>query len=184
MAVSGLERVGSQRVPVRPGPGPWRRARIAWAARLRAPQLDRELAAGHSAHPGHDAPGQSAPVGHGAPGQSAVLELRAARLTGQRSRRRLAAGLARVRCSLDDPTAGLTAAIRPDRREVVAARTAIATLERRLRAPRPVRARGMAMLQMLLTEDASPLYRPAEAGALGRSLLAAAAELEPRGAAG
>jgi hypothetical protein len=40
------------------------------------------------------------------------------------------------------------------------------------------------MLQMLLTEDASPLYRPAEAGALGRSLLAAAAELEPRGAAG
>ena len=78
-----------------------------------------------------------------------------------------------------DTAPGFTAAVRPDRREVLAARTVIEALERRLRAPEPVSARGMAILGGLLTEGTSPLYRPDEAGDLGSQLRAAAAALEP-----
>ena len=81
--------------------------------------------------------------------------------------------------SATDGAPGFTAAVRPHRREVLAARTVIETLERRLRAPEPVSARGMAMLGGLLTEGTSPLYRPDEPGALGSQLRAAAAALEP-----
>ena len=76
-------------------------------------------------------------------------------------------------------TRGFSAAVRPDRREVIAARTVLATLDRRLRAAEPVSARGVALLESLLTDGTSPLYRPAELGALGSQLRAAAAALEP-----
>jgi hypothetical protein len=62
---------------------------------------------------------------------------------------------------------------------VLAASTVLAVLERRLRAPEPVTPRGMALIMMLLTEGAGPLYRPSERGALGSRLRAAAAALEP-----
>ena len=81
--------------------------------------------------------------------------------------------------SATDTAPGFTAAVRPHRREVLAARTVIEALERRLRAPEPVSARGMAILGGLLTEGTSPLYRPDEPGALGSQLRAAAAALEP-----
>ena len=55
----------------------------------------------------------------------------------------------------------------------------LATLERRLRAPEPVSAQGIAMLESLLTDGASPLYLPTEPGELGSRLRAAAAALEP-----
>ena len=66
-----------------------------------------------------------------------------------------------------------------DRREVIAARTVLATLDRRLRAAEPVSAQGIALLESLLTDGASPLYLPTEPGALGSRLRAAAAALEP-----
>jgi hypothetical protein len=134
---------------------------VAWIAQCRAGQLDRELAAGKSAQ------------------ASQVIARRADRITRRRSRGRLADGLASVRRSADDPRPGLSAAVRPDVAGVLGARTVIEAVERRLRAPEPVRARGVAMLQLLLTENASPLYRPAGPGALAGSLRAAAAELEP-----
>jgi hypothetical protein len=91
----------------------------------------------------------------------------------------VAAGLTRA---ADDAVAGphaFSAAVRPDAREVVAARVVLATLDRRLRASEPVSARGVALLESLLTDGISPLYRPTEPGALGSRLRAAAAALEP-----
>ena len=129
--------------------------------RWEAARLDRELAAGVS------------------PRTSEALALRARRITRRRSRASVARGLARALSSAIDTGAGFTAAVPPNRREVLAARTIIDTLERRLRAPEALTARGMAMLHELLTEPASPLYRPDEPGALGSRLRAAAAALEP-----
>jgi hypothetical protein len=74
---------------------------------------------------------------------------------------------------------GFSAAVGPNRRELLAARTVLGALERRLRAPEPVAARGVALLYTLLTDASSALYRPGEPGALGSELRAAAAALEP-----
>ncbi len=135
--------------------------RLALISGWHAGELDDQLAAGVS------------------PGASALLTIRSERLISRRYRARVAAGLARVVRDAEATTRGFSAAVRPDRREVIAARTVLATLDRRLRAAEPVSPRGVAMLQSLLTDGASPLYRPTEVGALGSRLRAAAAALEP-----
>jgi hypothetical protein len=127
----------------------------------RAAELDRQLAAGT------------------APGASAELALRARVITGPRSRRQVADGLLRARRAARNKVPGLSAAIRPNADEVLAARVVLSAIDRRLRAPEPVTARGLAMLRMLLTDGASPLYAPRERGALGSQLRAVAAVLEP-----
>lgn len=161
VTVLGLERVASPWVTLRLGAERWRRVRLAVIVWCQAAQLDRQLAAGTS------------------PQASPGIGLRARRITGRRSRKRLADGLVRALSSAQDSTPGFSAAVRPHRREVLAARIVLAALDRRLRAPEPVTAHGVAMLQMLLTEGSSPLYRPSEPGALGSRLRAAAAALEP-----
>jgi hypothetical protein len=62
---------------------------------------------------------------------------------------------------------------------VLAASTVLAAIDRRLRAPHPVTAEGMAQLLVLLTDGDSALYHRSEPGALGSRLRAAAATLEP-----
>ena len=161
MSVADFERIAYPPLSLRPRAGPWRRVRFALIAGWRAAELDRELAAGVS------------------PRGSELLAIRSERLTGKRYRVRMAAGLARVVRDADATTRGFSAAVRPDRREVIAARTVIATLDRRLRAAEPVSAQGVALLESLLTDGTSPLYRPTEPGALGSRLRAAAAALEP-----
>jgi hypothetical protein len=161
MSVADLERLSCPPVSLLPGGGWARRVRLALIATWRAGELDRQLADGAS--PSADAP----------------LAIRGRRLTSRRYRARVAAGLARAVRDAEAPTRGFSAAIRPDRREVLAARTVLATLDRRLRAPEPVSAQGIAMLESLLTEGASPLYLPTEPGELGSRLRAAAAALEP-----
>jgi hypothetical protein len=170
---AGTARIGPSRVGLAPSKGTasswipaplarcWRWVRLAAIVRWDAVRLDRLLAAGVS------------------PRGSDALALRAHVITRRRSRARLACGLSRLLRSAIDSRGGFTAAVPPNRREVLAARTIIVTLECRLRAPEPLTAHGMAMLQELLTEPASPLYRPAEPGALGSRLRAAAAALEP-----
>jgi hypothetical protein len=125
-----------------------------------APGLDRQLAAGAS------------------PQGSRVLALRARRITSRRTRGRIADGLARVMRDARATRVGFSAAVAPDRRQLLAARTVLGALERRLRAPEPVAARGVALLHVLLSDGSSPLYRPGEPGALGSELRAAAAALE------
>lgn len=78
----------------------------------------------------------------------------------------------------------MTAAIQPHTDEIIAARVVLNALDRRLRAPEPVTARGMAMLCRLVTDGASALYAPTARGALGSELRAIAAALEPDGWAG
>ena len=161
MSVADLERVWypPRRRSLPRGRRRWRRIRLGLIAGWRAGELDRQLAGGAS------------------PGASALLAIRGRRLTSRRHRVRVAVGLARaVRDA--DPTRGSSAAVRPDRREVIASRAVLGTLDRRLRAFEPVTAHGVALLESLLTDGESPLYQPAEPGALGSQLRAAAAALE------
>jgi hypothetical protein len=138
----------------------WRR-RTRWAllARWHAETLDRALAAGAGPYAG------------------ALIAVRAQQLTTARSRRRLAAGLARVRRDAVDALSGFTAAVAPDRHEVAAAAPEIAALERRLSDGERVEAAGVAMLRLLLTDGESPLYDPVGAGSLARHLRAVAGAL-------
>lgn len=161
MSIARLERAPYRRFALPGRVGRWQRIRLAPIAWWRAASLDHELAAGTD------------------PGTSALLALRAQRISGRRCRVRVADGLARVMRDAQARSAGFSAAVRPDRREVLAARTVLAALDRRLRAPEPVTPRGVALLEELLTDGASQLYRPTEPGALGSGLRAAAAALEP-----
>jgi hypothetical protein len=161
MSVADLDRVSYPPLSLRPRGGRRRRVRLALIAGWRAAELDSQLAAGAS------------------PAADALLAIRARRLTSRRYRARMAAGLARAVRDAEGAGRGFTAAVRPDRREVIAARTVLATLDRRLRAAEPVSAQGIALLESLLSDGASPLYRPTEPGALGSQLRAAAAALEP-----
>jgi hypothetical protein len=164
MAVTRLEHVVHPPVGLRPRARPWLRFYRALVAHWYAGQLDRRLAEGAS------------------PRASALLAIHAERITGRRSRARVADGLARARRDAHAAQPGISAAIPPNASEVRAARIVLGTLERRLLAPEPVTPRGVALLRILLTDGASPLYRPGERGALGSDLRAAAAALEEQAA--
>jgi hypothetical protein len=135
--------------------------RLSALVRWDGARLDRELAAGISLQ------------------SSEALALRGRRITGRRRRVSVARGLARVVRTANDTSPGFTAAVPVNREEVLRARAVIEVIERRLCTPEPVMARGVAMLNELLTEATSPLYRPVEPGELGSQLRAAAAALEP-----
>ena len=131
------------------------------SATLRGVTLDRELAAGVD------------------PETNAVLALRARRLTGPRGRKLVIDGLAGALSRATDGTAGFSAAVRPQARELRDASPVLTALESRLRGSAPVTARGVALLRVLLTDAASPLYQPSAPGELASRLRAAAAALEP-----
>jgi hypothetical protein len=160
MAVTDLNRSvapwASLRSRVRRG----RSIRLAILSRLQAGELDRQIAAGVDLR------------------SSPLLATRARSLVRARRRNHLAAGLARGLKSAERGGQRLSTALAPDRREVLAARVVIGALERRLRSSEPVDPRGVAILQTLLTDGESALYRPSEAGALGSRLRAAAVALE------
>ena len=101
-----------------------RGALLALAVRLRSDALDRELVAGTD------------------PLSTGSLRLRARQLVGRRSRRSLSAGLSRTRRAAESASWELTAAVPPNRAEVLAARPVLAEVERRLRAAGPISARG------------------------------------------
>ncbi|HUO72810.1 MAG TPA: hypothetical protein VMU39_18730 [Solirubrobacteraceae bacterium] len=161
MSVSRFEGVSPPLVGTERSPRRRRWIHLALIAWWQAPRLDADLAAGVN------------------PSATAVLGVRAQLITRRRSRRRVADGLAGALARARGGTPGLTAAIAPHTREVLSARAVLSALDRRLRAPEPVSARGMAMLRTLLTDGTSPLYQPAGPGALGSRLRAAAAALEP-----
>jgi hypothetical protein len=148
------------------GRAPWRRLHTALSARWHGAELDGQLAAGER------------------PWVSDALAARARQITTGRSRRQLAAGLAGVLRSARARGPAWTAAARPNVPDVVEARAVLATLDRRLRAPEPVAAQGVAMVRALLVDGNGLLYRPREPGALGSYLRAAAAALEPPKLAG
>ena len=62
---------------------------------------------------------------------------------------------------------------------VLEAEDAITTMIARLSSAKPVRAQGMAMAERILTNaDGSPLYNPAEPGALQREITVATVAME------
>ncbi len=104
--------------------------------------------------------------------------MRARRLTTARGRRHVADGLAGALRSAGNGRHGFTAAVRPRSDEICDAAAVIASIERRLRAPVPVPARGVALISLLLIDGNGPLYGRGEPGSLGSRLRAAAVALE------
>jgi hypothetical protein len=143
----------------------WRRLRLTLIVRWKSAELDRRLASGMS------------------PWHSDELALRARRITRRRSRSQLAGGLSRAAHAAQE-VSGFSSAVRPHPGEVLEAGAVLSAVAQRLRAPEPVAAHGVAMVQLLLTDASSPLYCPTARGALGRRLRAAAAAMEPIDGAG
>jgi hypothetical protein len=115
--------------------------RRVWA-RLAAASLDARLRAGED------------------PRADAVLACRSRQLVSRRTRVRIAGAVERV-CSRPPKTAVFSAAIPVDWRAVEIARPALEQLASALRSRESVRALGVALTQMLLTDGTSALYRPA-----------------------
>jgi hypothetical protein len=113
------------------------------------------------------------------PQASTALALRAERLTRRRSRTSLAHGLTRALGSAKHATPGLSAAVRPQAPELIAAGSVLTGLDRRLRDPEPVNPQGVALLRELLTDASSALYQPSKPDALLNRLRTVAVTLEP-----
>ena len=116
---------------------------------------------------------------------SFALAHRAARLTSDRSRIRLAEEVDRVITAATRPTVGFSSAVPLDVREVAAAAPRLIEIRELLRSRFPVYANGVAMLKRLLRDGGGPLYSPplyspARRGALNDKLELIIAALEGR----
>jgi hypothetical protein len=110
-------------------------------ARLHAPSLDRELASGI------------------APWRSRLHAARALQLTGERNRRGLARSLERLVENAQQPRSHHRgAAVYPCREQVIEAMAAMLTVAGPLRCAAPVDARGVARLNILLSDGSGPCY--------------------------
>jgi len=108
------------------------------------------------------------------------LALRAAQLTGKRSRRTLARTLRRTVAEAHQPAMTRASVVIIRRGAVLNAELAITAMIERLESSEPVRLEGMAIAERLLANaDHSPLYSPAEPGTLRQLVLAATAAMGP-----
>lgn len=122
-------------------------------AHLRGRFLDRELSRGAD------------------PASSEELAQRAAWLTSRRRRRSLARSLRHVRELGTRHPPGPSAAIPPDLKELSGARLQVARVESLLElVDEPVYSRGVAMVEVLITDGLSPLYYPRRSGQLREAL--------------
>jgi hypothetical protein len=130
---------------------------LAW---LRAPRLDTALAAGAS------------------PDATVALALRAQSLVRARARRSLAHAARRVLAEAAGPSAGhVPVPVCRDRVKDCAPE--LEDLIRRLLAPGPVSAQGIAQASALLTDATSPLYHRGNRDDLRARVLSAAHALDP-----
>ena len=95
------------------------------------------------------------PVGHVS--RRAAWRLR--KLTKDRTRRRVAAGLVRAVADANEPQPWISARIPVQRRKVIGSRDELLELAERLLAPGPVYAQGVALAVGLLSDGGSPLYQ-------------------------
>jgi hypothetical protein len=114
------------------------------------------------------------------PCESSALAHRAARLTSERSRERMAARVADILVTAERPARALSAAVEPNRDEVAAALPLLIEVRELLRSTAPVYAEGVAMLEGLLGDGGSSLYRPVGQGQLSHELELIIAALEGR----
>jgi hypothetical protein len=141
------------RTPRALGPSdPSRLAKSAYA-RLRAPSLDRRLAAGIP------------------PWASQLLAARALQLTHERRRRSVARSLERlVERAERTPSPGFSTVVPVSRSQVREASSTIVSLAARMRDGRPLDARGVARLLALLCDGSGPLFVAGPRGALEKTL--------------
>lgn len=127
---------------------------------LLGPQLDARIAAGED------------------PARDALLAHRARRLVSRRSRRRLVQGLERTLAPPPDRPS-FSSAVACNRQAVEVARQALEELAAALRARNRVQARGVVLVNRLLTDPCSALYHPAEADELYEAARQALLALAP-----
>jgi hypothetical protein len=132
------------------------------AARLRARTLDTLLAQGVS------------------PDSSTALSLRARKLISQATRRQLARALHTTVREAARPARPLCSAVPISRCRVIDAHPILEELAGHLMNPGPVDARGVAQVQLLLSDGSSPLYPGPGAYDLEHALQAAIDALMPR----
>jgi hypothetical protein len=109
---------------------------------------------------------------------TAELALRAAQLTSDRQRRQLARSLRRTITDARQPAMTRALVSIVNRSAVLEADDALQATIARLADPEPVAAKGMAMLERLVTDGVwSPVFNAAEPGTLRRQLLIAKGEL-------
>ena len=135
--------------------GPSASARI--TARLRTGVLDRALAAGAD------------------PAASPQIAARTAQLGSTLMRTRIADGLERLALSADKPRSRLR--ILPSRAAMLGNRSEMLELAEILRQDRPLYARGVAMLRVILTDGTGPAYTDQRGDALASQLQVARASL-------
>jgi hypothetical protein len=109
---------------------------------------------------------------------SRALTARAWQITRPSARERLAAGLDRVLVDAARPRRERSARVPVCRAEVEVARREILRLVERLRDPRPVYPRGVALARRLLTDGGGPLYAASANDELWRQVRRAAAALD------
>ena len=127
------------------------------AARLRHDGLDRALTDGAD------------------PAASPLIAARTTQLASVSIRRRIAAGLERLAQSADEPRGRFR--ILPSPAAIRKNRSLLLELAGMLRGDRPVYARGVAMLNVILTDAAGPTYSDRRGDALTRELEVARASL-------
>lgn len=128
--------------------------RVAWLiAHVRAPQLDRQLAAG------------------AVPWFSQIHAARAIQLASDHHRRGLARSLEQLIEQAENPPARfMSAVISPCRQQVCEAMPEILAISSRLRSGEPVDARGVARLRALLSDGSGPCYIPGRQAGLSDAL--------------
>lgn len=114
------------------------------------------------------------------PVASPALAFRAAQLTSDRKRERISATIARVLAEAERSPSGWSAAVPVNREELAESRSLLIQIEATLQSEQPVYCQGMAMLQRLLTDGASPLYGRSSKGALNDELERVIAALQGR----
>ena len=127
-------------------------------AELFATRFDKQLVAGVAPEPG------------------SVLAAHVSRLASGGERRKLAEALHHSVCEAHSRRTRMSATIPVDRSAVAAAVGLIDQVVLRLTGPRPVSARGVARLRLLLSDGAGPMYWPG-GGDLGAELRAVLAQL-------
>jgi hypothetical protein len=115
------------------------------------------------------------------PASSPECSVRAAQLTSHRNRRQLARTLRRTIGEAHRPPMTRSRVVIIRRAAVLDAEDALTAMIDRLGSSQPVRAEGMAIAERIVTDaDWSPLYNPAEPGALRRLVRAATAAMGTR----
>jgi hypothetical protein len=105
------------------------------------------------------------------------LARRARQLTSRRCRRGLAQGLRNLVDAAEEPARAVSAAVPLQRREILREQGFLLALAVDLESDDEISARGVALIEDLLTNGGSPLYTPLPEGALRDSLTHAHAAL-------